>query len=557
MTRKYGRQIDGYVQKFGSYLRWYPKQFRDDFTEEMLQLLRDQLEDAAKSGDEHMVQEVYLQAVYELPGSILISRLFAPISLGAFLESKGISSWRFFSILYLIATPFAALGMAQIDYLFLPLLVPLLIVGLLVTCWRYTGRVSSVVLLIVIGFLGMIGSSLITGQIGAIKGVSFDQAQLLLWILALLIPYVYVAWLHLYPQKNARKVIAALSEAEQEELREGNAKKRRFVIQTVGILVAVFIGLNLAGLYDPSVNFDDLTPIDNMVAHDQNAYFILQRMQLPGEESEKPVLDQINPNISKYVKGDAWNDADVSATLAAYKETRQFVADAAALSFYQDPATEYTYGNMAGLQFGGLGWMNYQPAFTLVDLDALQQFRNGDQEAALTTLSSVLRVTHAMQESNEFYISYVISTSAQSNVLNIIKWMEKNGLNPSYKSQVLAMLPSASFLYSSEENAWKWEFYVSAMNPPKFGDPSYGGIMLMPYLYQPNRMIGLRADAFRKLIATIGSCPKSGALPPDMSTFSMFFTYNGIGKEFAQTYPESGTATCDLLSVASQVEQGI
>jgi hypothetical protein len=563
MSKRHQRQIELYVRKFAGYIKWYPSSFRHQYAEEMTQLLRDQLQDAAESGDEQMVQEVFHQAVYELPGSILKERLMSPINVADFLESKGISSWRAFSIAYFAMVAATVYGMISIDYVWLLVFLPVLVLGLLLTCWRYTGRFSLTSLVILTGLAGAFLGGMIADQIiwhyqGASSGIHYYTNDALISSLGvgsggLILPYLLLAWFHLKPKVYARVTLAALSEEEREVLRETIQRRRKFVVRCALGLAALFVVLNLAGLYDPPVNYDDLIPAEHMVERNKNAYYIVERISVPDAVFSRNTYSFMPLDVRTYLKGKEWDNQKAAELLAATTEVRQLFSEAAALPDYQDPLLDSPYGFADRFAAAGFGQNDFSPASKLMLLDALYAYKHGDQKTAVDDIEKVMKLANVMMRSNHFYIAYYASTDAQVVGLSVMNIMIKEGLAPEQKSRLRSLIPENGPLFTALENSWKWEFYASQTQRPTWGSEGYG-YMLLPFWYQPNRTTGLAAAQFRRALETVGTCP----VPEENRGYSdtsllTYVTYNGMGRVFASWAPASfGPEACSAIEAANQ-----
>jgi len=531
---KHPSQSEIYVERFQRYLQWYPRSFRHHYGAEMAQLLRDQLEDAP---DASLQREIYYQAVAELPFSILRERLTTPLDFSSYVERYGLTSWRLTSIVYLVSILFIGLTAFNTELVATTLLLFLAIPLLLITCWRYTGRITSAAVLIVVGLLaGLVLVYLGTATFGMLP-VSYEAASFLQLTLIvggfLLVPYLVLAYFHTHPERYGRLALAALSEEELLELQERNARRRRKLIQFVGGLITVFIILNLAGLYDPITDTTDLTPPEHSVARDQNAYYVAETMVMPESLYSSEFSTWKVSGVDDFLTGKSWDETTVQNILRQTDQLRSRFITAANLPAYQLPGLESSAGSIdifKGIQLPA----NYHPVMQIMLLQAEDQFRAGNHVAALSTLQTVAGFVQHIQASNEFFVMFYSTAAMQADIAGMVTWMANQGLSQSEKVIASRLLPDKTELLTAEQNSLKWEFLLQTYHLPYWGDPQYGGWLIMPYTFQQNRTVSLLADHYRRTINNLENCSaeeQSAQVP--WPGIAEVLTYDGIGKALA------------------------
>src|SRR5688572_11361598 len=93
---KKSSSIESYLNRFQNWIRLFPQSFQDEYGEQMLQTMRDQLTEAA----EHKVplQDIYYSSLSELPGSLAREHLRSRKSLPQALEKSTSLTWFIFGI---------------------------------------------------------------------------------------------------------------------------------------------------------------------------------------------------------------------------------------------------------------------------------------------------------------------------------------------------------------------------------------------------------------------------------------------------------------------------
>jgi hypothetical protein len=560
-VKKLSPQSQSYLRAFKGWLRWYPAEFQTRFGGEMLQLLEDQLRDAEKADDPYAIRETYAHAVIELPLSIARERLSVPLS------SHGISQWRAFSYAYLLFAGVAALGFIFPDTLFgIPVSSGFFAAGALIfASWKFTGRFATSFFLVVLGFLAGLGTTALVASWGLdSNGFAYGLLGqfLVYWapiIAAFFVPYLVLFWLKTHPGRFGRKVLANLSPEELEAWTAANARKRRIAIRTAWAILAIVAIPNAYGYFNDPYGGDvsSLGLVVKDVPRDQNSYYVLESVELPGSV--------VGPNgslvNSKYVSGADWNEATVSAQLAETARQRARFAEAAALPAYEIPDRDQLL-NSPDMWLTPLH--DPEPTHTLSDLvllDGRRALRAGDAAYAVDRALEVVSVSKAVSDSDVFFSEQSLPLREEAKAFELIADAAKAGIDDRQKAAVIAALPTVSRLNEDANRAMRWEAAVQLSGLPKRGFDGasyYGYALFFPYAYQPNRTAGMLISKVAADAAAPLTCPAdtAGQYGAESSWVSVYLTYNGLGKEFSTYwYGKPSINQCAVLAQAKTVDE--
>jgi hypothetical protein len=547
-----------YLKIFDRLIRLYPKRYQREYGHAMVQLLADQLTDAERFGEQRILKETFLHAVFGLLGSILQEYLHPGKS-----EPQGtlaiqpVPTWRgatavfytcFFLGLLLESRSAPTLHTVGIILLGLSWLVPIIV------SFRATRRLVllCIALLMGLGTLFVI-RSVFEGASASLGGDAMyyfylPTSTVLARVLPPLVMYGLMSWYVLAPQRFRRHAMASLTEAEITALRIIIQRRRRKTLRITLGLFAVIILLNLAGLYDPSVSHADLDLPTIQVADADNMYSDLN--QLPTHFTSGLTTPGFphDPTTS--------NPTTVGELVAANAVAIDRYRAAAQKSMFQEPAFADLGRYQNARDFANTPIMSLGPVVDISNLllDRAEQSRRNHRLAdALTDVGQVLTVSDTVLSTGQGVIITQLAVESIQNMalryLQVVTTQEE--LSEGERAQVSAMISALHNPVDGAVRALKVEYvsnrlFVTRLRPAAFhswqGASSDRALLvpaLFPYTFQPNRTLARVSERARQEINHLqGLCVEQAGLTDwsGMRSFGLSLKvlgFNGLGNLYS------------------------
>lgn len=571
---KLSPQSEAYLKRFRSLIKLYPRKHQQDYADAMVQLLRDQLEDAERLGDAHIQREVFVHAVLGIPGSLMkeYTEVLTRGDIRTLWEEAGVSRWRaanYFFFFFLVLAELVPL--LRLDSLLWVSIATVAATGaaltLLIFVFLDTRRLFLSFMLLLIG----VGGELLAGTV--VSGLSYRALNTgvgsvvspvvstsFLLLVPFLLAYLLAALFHAYPQRFRRVDIAKLSESElkafQQRIAIRRLRNKRIFIGAVG----VFVLMNLAGLYDPSVSHADLDLPVRSIPDDQNMVKELTSLPVPAETSDS-TQDTTQSQSARLYLNDSWNEEQAASLLAGKEQTLATVLSAAQKPYFQDPgfadlsvyktveeATSAPIAPLSGLRMG--------TSLALLQAEYLR--RAGDIDGALTYNLAVLHIGDAMQVSQATIIGNLVGNAIRKDALTVLTKILASPLTSEQRTRVQVGVSALHGTKAGIANALKAEYNLSrivvtglrgdGMAAFFYPSPSFSLYSIparLPFFFQPNRTVGGISDKLRDQLSYLDRSCKGLVIPQEKTSDAFPFEigirtlqFNGIGKLFiTYSYP--------------------
>lgn len=577
-------QAEKFSRIFGSLLKFYPRSHRKKYEQEMLQVFNDELAEAQRLNDPHVLRETFWLAVLGLPGSILREYFFATKDSTPSSASRHTQAW--------IATCIMAalLGTnlyAQSRYLGIVVGVTTVFLAITPIVWAFlsTRRAlwSIVVLLLGLGVWGILQTAFAGLTAGSFNLMATDGAYALLessiivtqWIVPPLAMYGLALVFHLLPHHFRATSLNNTSEQELAAIREHTQHRRRLVLRVVLAFGALVVALNLIGLYDPPTEIGDL------------ALPVIQVDSAQNMQIELAELDRIaHIDDQKFISDDSssWDVSAVPVSLEQNQTAIELYIAASRKPTFQDPAfaslTRYKPGvGLSNVELTRL--TGYRTASLLLLADAERLNRAGQPAAAIDRITTVLRVTDAVGSSQGAVITNMVATFIRDVALTSIQSLEKSRLSSQDREKLRTLLanlhdPSEGMIKALKVEFTSAQLAILAIRPQGlqpwketngYSAAPYVLPALLPWSFQPHRTIGIMAQNYREQIATLSApCSESPAQKaevkaPNTITFGLRgLAYNGIGSQFSSVayyFDDFSADRCRALTKLNKLKENL
>jgi hypothetical protein len=535
-------QSEAYLRSFRNWLHLFPRGFREQFSEEITKVLRDQLAHAERASDPSMLREVYLTALADLPRQAFYERMHRRIYYP--------TGWLGFNVGYILLAIASGYGFetGNVGMQVIPILSALCII--LLATWRYTGRISLAILTTLLGLGGFIMAVTTQDSSWILNSplLSILNGNIFPISVALLLPYAALLWFMLHPRRYARISPHTLDDKALAVLSLDNTRKRHIAWRVAGVVGLISIIPNFISLFtDPKIDLSTIQPPVHYVAPEQNAYFPSAAIGLPTDvwqdNLDADPTNEVSSNmlieLQGYITGSTpWNQVRINYLLQDTSRARvQFIA-AASLPAYQDPERMYPERIQNVQDLPVLGLDPYEILTRLTLLEALNLSRQHQTDSAVSMALNSLHFSEIKDASNQDLLGHLVSLSGEEEALAALKQMNLHSLPAEEQEKILAALPSNLTIWNNAKRSLRWEADAeisSLSQPDPDGVPSIP--LIPPYMYRPNLTEQKIALSFSTLLATpTGTClavqtPSIGLL--GIFRPSDFITYNGLGNRVA------------------------
>ena len=319
-------------------------------------------------------------------------------------------------------------------------------------------------------------------------------------------------------------------------MHQSNSKNAHRLLEGIGLLVALLIGLNLAFLYDPAVNETPLHVTNQSVSVAQNVFYDLKKISIvgAGANSQPPV------HLQTLADGTQWDQAEAQSIVASNQAALQLFDQAAGKPGFRDPLLGDANLVNHNSPLSQLGSFRSSAYLAIVNAELLR--RSGHEAEAVVQGMEVVQLGQTVQQSQSFGILWLVSTSMKQTGL---RWLQRDlsstGLSSAQllaiRSELDPMLANTEGLRTSLklEGLAETHGYETLRNEARenFGFPS--AVAFVPYSFQPNRTAGYKIDDFQTQIANVDRpCGNLFATAqPNLSAVGYVFRYaspNGAGK---------------------------
>lgn len=563
---KLSPQSEKYLRQFRGLIKLYPRKHQQEYADAIVQLLRDQLEDAERAGDPHIRREVFMHAVLGIPGSLAKEYMDAVVhgDIRSLWEDSGLDRWRttnyFFFFFLLVTQLIAVLRLDGTAWVVISSLSAFAAAcTLLVSVFLDTRRLFLSFLVLVAG-LGtlFVGNTVVSGlALSTLNGngaPAFSQLASFSFLLltSFLIPYALANLFHAHPERYRRVILANLSDKELQQFQEGKQKRRRRNLQVISVLFSIFVGMNLAGLYDPEVSHTDLDLPVRTIPAAQNMFTDLA--------SFPEVNDSISAQLPKLqaLYLNKWDGAQAAEALKGKEEMVNLVMRVAQKPDYQEPSfadlSKYkTAEEAVSVPYTSLGGLRNATALTLVQTETLR--RQGDVAGALERTLAVIRIGDAIQVSQGTVISNMVGNAIRKEGLAVLETvLTDNTLTQDQKIEVQEDLAGLHPTKTGIAAALKAEYYLGRTiietardGGAQFFYPSssfslYSLPVYLPFFFQPNRTVAEVSNRLRTKLSYLDASCENLKIPAEEPKFHGFpfqiglrtLQYNGIGKQFVE-----------------------
>lgn len=563
-------QSEKYLKRFRALIQLYPRKHQQEYADAMVQLLRDQLEDAERLGDAHIRREVFVHAVLGIPGSLAkeYSELLVHGTVRALWEEGGMSRWRTTTYLFLF---FLALGelitLLRLDSLVWQSIV--IVAGggaaltLLIFVFLDTRRLFLSFLLLVAG----VGTELVAGTIVSglnlhtlNAGESLPPSGLpsfsFLFLAPLIVAYLLAALFHAHPARFRRVDISRLDGEELKAFQLRITARRLRNKRIAWGILGIFLLMNVIGLYDPPVSHADLDLPNRSIPDEQNMVKELISLPIPSDSEQS----QQAKNEQLYLS-DTWHADQATSLLAGKEEVLSTILRAAEKPFFQDPGfadlTVYKTADAAvSAPIAQLTGLRTGVTLALIQAEAFR--RAGNLDGSLTYTLAVVHIGDAMQVSHATLIGNLVGNEIRKEGLTELKKILSSSLSAEQQARVQRGLAGLHPTKEGVAAALKAEYYLQRVvvenmrlggasvffyPPPHFS--LYNVPALVPFFFQPNRTVAGISDRLRSQLAYLDQ-PCAGQVIPEAQMPDGFpleiglktLQFNGIGKQFiAFSYP--------------------